>query len=191
MRVSLNALFTAVVFLIAAPAAQAAEAYATTALHLRAGPHSNLPVVVTLQRHERVELLGCVDGYQWCEVRTSNDEYGWASSYYLRTVSGNNSYAIINTDGYGSTRIIIYKPRDYWDTHYRNKSFYRDRDRWFRDNNGHDDHDQWNDDYHGNQNYRPRPKPQPVQEAPPTNQKMQPFGKGGYNPLCRIGQKDC
>lgn len=182
--------------------ARAADAYATTNLHLRAGPHSGLPVVATLQRHERVELLGCADGYQWCEVRTSYDEYGWVSSYYLRMLQGNNSYAIIDSNGYSSTRIIIYKPRDYWDRHYRNKNFYRDRNRWFKDSNhgnGHDhdddDHDHWDhDDHHDHgRPTRPRPRPEPVKESPPKYQKMEipSKGKGGYNPLCRMGESDC
>ncbi len=182
--------------------ARADDAYSTTSLHLRAGPHINLPVVATLQRHERVELLGCVNGYQWCEVRTNYDEYGWVSSYYLRTLVGRNSYTIIDADGFSHTRIIIYKPRDYWDRHYRNKTFYRDRDKWFKDShhgNGHDhddyyDHDHWDHHDHGRPP-RPRPRPEPVKEAPPKYQKMEipgkDKGKGGYNPLCRMGESDC
>jgi uncharacterized protein YraI len=179
--------------------AMAADAFAVTSLHMRAGPHSGLPVISTLQRNERVELLGCVDGYQWCEVRTSYDEYGWVSSNYLRLVSGTTAYGIIDPNGYGRTRIIIYKPRDYWDRHYRNKNFYRDRDRWFRDDdrghshgNGNHDHDYDDeDDHHGHHGGPPRPRPEPVKETPPKYQKMEMPKKSGYNPLCRMGQSSC
>lgn len=178
--------------------ARASDAYATTNLHLRAGPHSGLPIVATLRRHERVELLGCVNGYQWCEVRTNYDEYGWVSSYYLRTIVGRNSYTIIDSDGSSHTRIIIYRPRDYWDRHYRNKSFYRDRDKWFKDSHHANDHDHWDhhdDHYYHGRPPRPRPRPEPVKEAPPRYQKMEipgkDKGKGGYNPLCRMGESDC
>jgi hypothetical protein len=64
---------SAFLLLFSAPA-EAATAYATNNLHLRAGPDSRYPSVGILEYGERVELLGCINGLQWCEVETAKDE---------------------------------------------------------------------------------------------------------------------
>lgn len=200
--------------------ARADDALVVTALNMRSGPHSSLPVVTTLRRNERVELLGCVQNYEWCEVRTSADDYGWVSSYYLRGLRGNNSYALIDDYGrpYSQTTIIIYRPRQYWDDHYRNRDFYRDRDRWFRDSDsrgggrgrGRDDDDDHHDDHHGgwddsghhggwdnsghhgNHSGRPTRPSRPAEPAKELKYKpMEMPSRKAYNPLCPMGQKTC
>lgn len=121
----------AVMALCLAPAsAKAATAYTTENLHLRAGPDARYPSVALLRRDERIELLGCLNGLQWCEVETQDGERGWTAAYYLRTTRGSSRITIIETKADGGLRIIIYRPHDYWDAHYRRKYFYRDRDKW-------------------------------------------------------------
>lgn len=188
--------FLAVLFLWLAPSSAMAEgtAYVTNNVHLRAGPDARYPSVAILRSGERVELLGCVNGWQWCEVETRDDERGWTAAYYLRTLRGNSSLTIIESNNYGGTRVIIYKPYDYWDAHYRNKYFYRDRDKWLgrrpagygRDHDDHHGHDQ--DNHHG----RPS-KPRPAKEIEEPRYKKQeiPQSRAKYNPLCRMGESEC
>lgn len=189
-----TAILVLAAFLWLAPAtASAATAYVTDNLNLRAGPDPRYPSVGILRRGERVELLGCANGLQWCEVETGSGERGWAAAYYLRTTRGNSALTIIESNSYGGVRVIIYKPYDYWDTHYRNKYFYRDRDKWLGKRpvdygHDHDDHHDWGDGHNG----RP-PKPRPVQqEEEPLYKKQEiPQTRGKYNPLCRMGESDC
>ncbi len=182
-------LFAALFLWLAPACAQAATAYVTDNLHLRAGPDARYPSVAILRSGERVELLGCINGLQWCEVETRNDERGWTAAYYLRTTRGSTNLTIIETKADGGVRIVIYKPHDYWDAHYRKKYFYRDRDKWLghkpRKNYGHD-HDK--DDHHD----RPS-KPRPVKEKEqPKKYPWQDIVKSPrHNPMCPMGQSDC
>ena len=185
--------------------AKADQALVVTTMNMRSGPHSSLPVVTTLRRNERVELLGCVQNYEWCEVRNSAEDYGWVSSYYLRGVRGNNTYALIDDYGrpYSQTTIIIYRPRQYWDDHYRGRDFYRDRDKWFRDADGRghgrndddddDHHGGWEDSgHHGDHSGRPTRPPKPAEPAKELKYKpMEMPSRKAYNPLCPMGQKTC
>lgn len=180
----------ALLCLLFTPAAHAADAYAVTNVNLRAGPDGGYPVVDTLNEGERVELLGCLNGLQWCEVETRHEERGWIYAHYLNTSSNGRAYTIIQSNGLGGLRILTFRPNDYWNTHYRTKSFYRKRDRWLPPDHYHHDHDDDDDDHHG---HTPRPRPEPEPVKPPKYQAMPvpDKGKGKYNPLCSMGETNC
>lgn len=185
-------LLATMVLWLAPSYAQAATAYATDNLHLRAGPDARYPSVAVLRSGERVELLGCLNGLQWCEVETRDGERGWTAAYYLRTTRGTSRLTIIETKADGGLRIIIYSPHDYWDAHYRRKYFYRDRDKWlghrpprgnYNQGHGHD-HD---DDHHD----RPA-KPRPVKkvEEPKKYQWQDTVKSPAPNPFNTQGEKN-
>lgn len=184
----------ALMFLLAPQAAMAADAYATHNVNLRAGPDGGYPVVDVLRAGEKVELLGCLDGYQWCEVETRYEERGWIYAPYLQTTYNNQRITIIESKPYGGTHVVIFQPSQYWNSYYRNKDFYRYRDRWIPRDASHHDHDWDNDDdddhgHHGSNN--PRPKPQPVVKELPKEPSMKMPGNSKYNPLCPIGVNKC
>lgn len=170
-----------------ASTAQAAQAFANEKVGLRAGPDGGYPVVDTLKRGERVELLGCIAGYQWCEVETRSGEHGWVYAHYLDThdTSGRN-LTIIQTGGNG-LKIITFSPRNYWSRYYRTKDFYPYRDRWLPRN-----YARHRDDDRPVAPPRPRPQLEPSVEAPPPKIPPIPIpSRNGYNPLCPIGQTTC
>ncbi len=181
-------LFSFFLFLmLVAPHAHAAEAYAVAKVNLRAGPDGGYPVVDILKSGERVELLGCLDGHQWCEVETNNGEHGWVYAHYLGTSYQGNSLTIIQRNGDG-LKIITFNPRNYWSQYYRTKYFYKDRDRWLPPHHHHDDDD---DDHGHHPPVEPRP-PKPVKEPePPKYKPMEMPSRKSYNPLCPMGQTDC
>lgn len=176
--------------------AHAADAYTNTTVNLRAGPDGGYPVVDTIQRGEQVELLGCVVGYQWCEVETRSDERGWVYAHYLdtrHTGSSGQSLTIIQTNGSG-IKVITFNPRNYWSRYYRTKYFYPERDRWLPPETIY--YYNYNDDHYHGHGKPPRPRPQPV--PPPVEEAAPPkFGpipmpsRKEYNPLCPIGQTTC
>lgn len=171
-----------------APAARAAEAYAVANVNLRAGPDGGYPVVEVVRQGERIELLGCLYGLQWCEVETRGEERGWIYAHYLTMSYEGRGYTIIQGNGLGGLRIITFTPRSYWNKYYRTKYFYRDRDRWLPpDHHHHDDDD--NDEHHGHHPPRPDPEPEPI--PPPKYQGT--FSKGGKGGrfLCPMGETSC
>ena len=178
-------------FFVMMPSAQAATAYATNNLHLRAGPDGRYPSVGVVRDGERVELLGCVDGEQWCEVETRDGEYGWVAAYYLRLTKLNGRrVTIIEEKADGGVRVIIYNPHYYWDRHYRNKYFYKDRDKWLGKPPHYHDHDD-DDDHHGHP-AKPKPRPEKVKAEPKYKPlEMPDKGRGKYNPNCPMGVSDC
>ena len=51
------------------PAAARAEPAVTTQdVNMRAGPDASYPRVATLGRGVTVDVVGCVEGWQWCDV---------------------------------------------------------------------------------------------------------------------------
>lgn len=177
------------------PVAGAAEAYTTTAIHMRAGPDADFPIVATLQRGERIELLDCIEGAEWCEVETSYGERGWTASYYLQTSYNGQTIGARDFAYDGGTRIVIFQTAPYWDRYYRNKSFYKNRDQWSNGHNnggnhggGHHSGNNGNDDEDHHNHTRPAPV---VQKPVPPKYQKQPIAGKGYNPLCKMGQNNC
>ena len=118
-----------IALMLGAGAALAEQAYTVTSVSLRAGPDRDYPVVVSLPANVLVEVLGCVDDYQWCDVDTGYDR-GWVFAGSLAVPYRNRRVPL---SGYGATvgvPIVIFSVNRYWDDHYQQRSWYRDRDRW-------------------------------------------------------------
>ncbi|MBO3762347.1 SH3 domain-containing protein [Ciceribacter sp. L1K22] len=116
--------------------AQAANGYATANVNLRAGPSTNYPAVTVIPAGAGVDIYGCLNTANWCDVGFRGIR-GWVSGSYLQA-------------GYQQRRVYVapeyYRPLgiptvtfsvgNYWDRHYRGRDFYRNRDRW-------DDRGEW------------------------------------------------
>jgi uncharacterized protein YraI len=84
---------SALAAVVAAPnLAMAIEAVAVTDLNMRAGPGSQYPIVTTIQSNGQVEILGCLEEAQWCQVNWQGNQ-GWSYSEYLAvTETGEQIY---------------------------------------------------------------------------------------------------
>ena len=62
---------------LAAPVASYAQhvGYATKSVNLRAGPARDYPVVFVATRGAPLQVLGCLNGYQWCDVAVGPVSY--------------------------------------------------------------------------------------------------------------------
>ncbi len=165
--------------------AQATDAYTSARVYLRAGPDGGYPVVELLERGEKLDLVGCLSSREWCEVRTHDKERGWVYASYLEGASKGGRVTFITNYG-NRVNIVVFEPVYYWDSHYRNKDFYKDRDRWLpknkkRNYGRHDRHDGGGDG-----------KPD---DTPSMPEKYNPAGKAlsnhKYNPNCSIFNPDC
>jgi uncharacterized protein YraI len=109
--------------------AQAATAIATTNVNLRAGPSTAYPPVNVVRGGEDVRVYGCLANRSWCDVDFYGQR-GWMSSNYLAFVRGGTRYTGERSVRYLGAPVITYSFGNYWDRHYRDRPFYRDRQRW-------------------------------------------------------------
>jgi uncharacterized protein YraI len=114
------------------PAAASAELAVTThGVNMRAGPDVSYPQVAFLGRGVTVDVVGCVEGWQWCDV-VAGPNRGWVSAAYL---SYNNYYNQPTIIGYGGPALgiplISFSIGPYWDSYYRARPWYHNRSYWY------------------------------------------------------------
>lgn len=146
---------------LALPAlAQAAAGFATANVNMRSGPSTAYPAVVVIPVGARLEIHGCLAAESWCDVSFAGGR-GWVSGRYIQAVYNNNR-VYVDPGYYRPLGIptIVFDFDNYWDRHYRQRDFYRNRDNWRRDP-GRRPPPVWQDsrprpDWNDN---RPRPRP--------------------------------
>ncbi|ACS58657.1 SH3 domain-containing protein [Rhizobium leguminosarum] len=119
--------------LMLAPAiAQAAEGYSTANVNMRAGPSTRYPAVTVIPAGSSVEIRGCLSDVNWCDVEFYGGR-GWVSGQYVQALYQQRR-VYVGPQYYRPLGIpmIRFSVDNYWDRYYRNRDFYRDRDRWSR-----------------------------------------------------------
>lgn len=140
-------------------ASAATPARVVTDLNVRAGPGTQYPAVTVFPRNSRVDVIGCTRGTTWCDV-AGRGVRGWVSARYLEFRSRGDR---LIGPAYGASvglPIISFQIGTYWDNHYRDRSWYRDRSRWDRrhDRRWSDRRDhRWDGRWERDRDYRRRP----------------------------------
>jgi uncharacterized protein YraI len=120
--------------------AQAQPAYTTTYVNLRAGPGYGYPIIVAVPPGAPLQSFGCLSDWSWCDVAW-NGWRGWMSGEYIAYAYDNRWVALYDYGPRFGLPIIVFDFGLYWDTHYRSRPWYRDREHWRRyDHDHHDDH---------------------------------------------------
>ncbi|MFD1110162.1 SH3 domain-containing protein [Pseudoroseomonas ludipueritiae] len=117
--------------LLAPALAQAAPAFVTTGLNMRAGPGTEYPVVAQLEPGVQVDVLGCLEGYGWCDVTIGRDR-GWVAGAYLQAPYHERREPVMSIGPAIGLPIIGFTIGSYWDSYYRNRPWYHERSRWAR-----------------------------------------------------------
>jgi uncharacterized protein YraI len=115
--------------LFAVTSAFAADGYVTGNVNLRAGPDSSYPSVAMLGAGTPVAIQGCVDGWSWCDVASGNNR-GWVAGNFLQEEYQGQRVLVPSYGVQIGIPIVAFVFGSYWDDHYRNRSWYHDRDRW-------------------------------------------------------------
>ena len=115
----------------ATTAAIAGEGYVTTNVRLRAGPDSGYPDVAMLYAGTPVVIEGCVDGWSWCDV-INGDYRGWMPANYLQQEYEGRRVLIPEYGVRIGIPVITFVFGSYWDSNYRHRSWYGERERWSR-----------------------------------------------------------
>lgn len=117
--------------LAAAPAAlaQARTGYAAVNANLRAGPDSGYPRIGAVPAGAALDIYGCIDDWSWCDVQWRG-ERGWISAGLIEYDYSGRRVAVYDYGARIGLPILAFSLDAYWGSHYRGRSWYRERDRW-------------------------------------------------------------
>ena len=114
-----------------ASAAWATEAYTTSSTWLRTGPDTNFPRIERIPRESLVEVYGCTENYDWCDIDFEGDR-GWLPGRRLQFVYNGRRGSIDTLAPFLGLMILQFSLQDYWGNHYRERPWYTNRNlqRW-------------------------------------------------------------
>ena len=115
----------------AVPAAAQQQGWVTTNVNMRSGPGTMYPPVLVVPAGAPVAVFGCLEGYSWCDVGYG-EARGFVSGTLITYEYQSVRRPVIEIGPQIALPIIAFTLGNYWDNHYRGRSFYRDRDRWER-----------------------------------------------------------
>lgn len=120
----------AMALVAAAPAtAYAARGYATSSVHMRAGPSTQYPVVTTIGSGDRVNIHGCLSDHGWCDVSWTGNR-GWVSADYLNYFYNNRYVYLPDYVGRIDVPVVTFALGSYWNRYYSGRPFYHRRAHW-------------------------------------------------------------
>ncbi|WP_130620290.1 SH3 domain-containing protein [Dyella amyloliquefaciens] len=160
-------------------AAQGASGVVTSYVDLYSGPDIGYPAVAQLPAGTPVAIQGCLDGWTWCDVITMGMR-GWVAGTFVQYTYDNQPVIVADYGPRIGIPIIAFSIGVYWDHYYRDRPFYRDRDRWYSHPIA-----PRPPGWHGGDHDRPPPGPgrQPPPEARrPPGPGVQPVPSANYRP---------
>jgi uncharacterized protein YraI len=118
--------------LAALPASSQADmAYAAKQVHLRAGPDTDYPVVVTLPAGVALDVQACLSDYRWCDVIAGPDR-GWVYAGNIAYPYQGSNVSVLSYGTAIGIGIVAFSLGSYWDNHYMGRPWYPQRPMWIR-----------------------------------------------------------
>jgi uncharacterized protein YraI len=116
--------------LLAPALARAADAYVTGNVSLRAGPDPDYPLIDQIPAGTEVDVQGCTEGWEWCDVIVYGDR-GWVAGNFIEYEYQDQPVLLPAYGARIGIPVVTFVIVDYWDHYYRDRPFYRERDRWY------------------------------------------------------------
>lgn len=136
-----------------APAAAALSAVLTATVHLRAGPSVYYPSVALMPADTPLDVVGCEEGYDWCDVQAGVDR-GWVDATFLSAAGPGGQLVIASNAAVLGVPTVSFVFNTYWADYYPGRPWYGRRNFYYN---------YWNRYPHG----RPPPRPRPLPVRPP------------------------
>ncbi|QRP62781.1 SH3 domain-containing protein [Rhodanobacter sp. FDAARGOS 1247] len=116
---------------LAVPAlAHAEDGYVTGNVNLRAGPDPGYPLIDVIPAGTEVNVQGCTEGWEWCDVIVYGNR-GWVAGNYVEYEYRDGPVLLPAYGARIGIPIITFVIGTYWDNYYRSRPFYRERDHWY------------------------------------------------------------
>ena len=110
--------------------ARDSRAFTLRSTPILAGPERDYPVLRWLRANRAVTVHGCLDDQSWCDVSARADR-GWVDGSDLAvTYRGRRTRIDAGINAELGIGIVSFLFGNYWDDHYRGRSFYAQRSRW-------------------------------------------------------------
>lgn len=110
-------------------AAAASQGYTTTNVNLRAGPDTDYPVLRWIPGGTAVDVYGCLEDYQWCDVEAMG-ERGWMSAAYIAYPYQQQQVPVVSYGPMLGLPILVFSIDSYWSDHYHHRPWYGERHRY-------------------------------------------------------------
>lgn len=110
--------------------AHAADGYVTGNVNLRAGPDSSYPLIDQIPAGTEVDVQGCTEGWEWCDVIAYGNR-GWVAGNYVEYEYQDRPVLLSAYGAQIGIPIVTFVIGTYWNNYYSGRPFYRDRYRWY------------------------------------------------------------
>jgi uncharacterized protein YraI len=103
--------------------ASAAPGFSTADVNMRAGPSTANPVVTTIPAGSPVEIIGCLNGWSWCDTPWAGYR-GWVAGSYLNASWQGRAVPVVAYAPRLGVPVVVYNGPAYWRRYYAGKPWF-------------------------------------------------------------------